>query len=143
MKLFYALALLALSFSNSVLAKDFTKDWNLFPDGVPSAVESALISVPKSATTARDVGVSLFVGVPFGCNRTMVTVEHKDNYTHVIKPEVVAASSPCLQISRFDAQRVSLGRLLVGQHQLIVENVAKPVEPVTFWVSDGESLATH
>ena len=56
-------------------------------------------------------------------------------------PMVVAGSHPCVQVSRFDVQRINLGHLPVGEHQIVVEDVARPPQAATFWVSDGEHLA--
>jgi hypothetical protein len=138
-----ALLLALLLASVPAIARNYAADWTLFPEPVNVVPLSVQIHAPKAATTSHEVELALFIGIPVGCYKTDIKVEHRDDHTHVLRPVLYAGTAPCVQVSRFDAQRVSLGYLPVGEHKVIVENVTKPGDPVMFWVTEGDSLATH
>lgn len=136
-----ALVLLALSASSTAEARDYASAWSLFPEAV---AESVQVQAPKIAVASRPTSVSVLMGLPDGCYQAEVKVEHRDDFTHVLKPEIHARAYPCVQVSMFDYQRIDLGKLLPGEHRILVENVSRSVAPTTFWVaSDVTAVATE
>ena len=140
MTIIRALVLLALNLSSIAVAKDVSGDWSFLSE---RAAESVQIQAPKFAVSSRPAEVSVVIGLPSGCYKAIVAVEHKDAFTHVLRPAVRHDPDSCLQISRFDFQTVSLGSLQAGEHQVLVENVTRPAAPTTFRVTGDATAATH
>ena len=113
-------------------------DLSVFP-----APQSVQVQVPSKVSASRNAEVTLLVGSPYSCFKTEVRVTHRDEYTHVLTPVLMPGNQSCVPISRYDVQKVSLGYLQPGEHEVLIPNAIKPVKPARFKVADGDELATH
>ncbi len=102
----------------------------------PSLQQVTFVSseAPTQARVDKEVEMTLVLGLPYGCYRPDVDIEHRDTFTHVIRPVLLEDQVNCLKPSSIDIQRISLGYLSEGAHTLLIENVEQPASPMTFWV---------
>ncbi len=119
-------------------ARSVSLEWPRFAQ--PSLQQVIFVSseVPTQARVDKDVEMTLVLGLPYGCYRPDIGIEHRDAFTHVIRPVLLEDQVNCLKPSSIDIQRISLGYLSEGAHKLLIENVEQPASPLTFWV-DGDS----
>lgn len=119
-------------------ARSVSMEWHRLTK--PSLHQVIFVSseVPAQARVDKEVEMTLVLGLPYGCYRPNIGIEHRDAFTHVIRPVLLEDRVNCLKPSSIDIQRISLGYLSEGAHKLLFENVEQAVSPVTFWV-DGDS----
>ncbi len=110
----------------------------LFP-----APEHVHVNVPARLTSTKGSKVTLVLTMPFGCFKTKVQVQHRDDFTHVLTPVLTPGDQSCVPMARYDVQEVSLGTLVPGEHEILVSNVAEVPEPIKFNVLPGDDLAIH
>ncbi len=105
--------------------------------------ESIDVQVPRHVSSDLETGLNVLVSIPTGCYSARIKVEHLDDFNHRLTPQLVREAKDCVQYSRLEYQVVSLGRLLPGRHELVVENTMQPVDKKTFWVNDADLSASN
>jgi hypothetical protein len=98
------------------------------------------VDVPPEQSATREATVTVSLGIPSGCYKAVVRVEHRTDYRHVLIPMLEPDDRPCVPMSRDAIQTVRLGFLAPGDHEIVVVNGAQPATSVTFNVSDREAL---
>lgn len=105
------------------------------PFVLPQAVD---VQIPQHVSSDLETGFSVFVSIPSGCYDSRIKVEHLDEFTHRLTPVLTRDYSNCARYSRYDLRVVSLGRLLPGQHEIVVEGTMQPSAKKTFWVNEAD-----
>jgi hypothetical protein len=119
-------------------ARSVSLEWPRFAQ--PSLQQVIFVSsdVPAQARADKEIELTLVFGLPYGCYRPDIDIEHRDAFTHVIRPVLLEDQAKCLRPSSIDIQRISLGYLSEGVHTLLFDNVQQAASPATFWV-EGDS----
>lgn len=97
--------------------------------------EFANVSLPTVITSSDEIEITLILGIPYGCYKPDVGVEHRDEFTHILRPVLLAEGHRCSRPTSLDFQQLSLGYLRMGEHKIVVENLEQAFEPLSFWVS--------
>lgn len=136
MKLLKTLLVLHMISASLPLAHGNVTEFLMF-SSLGRRAEFANVSLPAVPTTSDEVEVSLVLGLPYGCYRPDVGIEHRDEFTHVLKPILLDDANRCSRPTSLDFQKLSLGYLRMGEHRVIVENLEQTFEPRTFWVGEA------
>lgn len=131
--------LIGLMAAGTLAARSHPVEWSPFLQKSIQRAEFANVSLTMEPSASDEVELTLVMGLPFGCYRPDVGVEHRDEFTHVLRPVLLEDSMHCIQPSSVDFQKINLGYLSEGTHKVFVENVEQPSEPLTFRVGDGSN----
>ena len=139
--LFVSSLFLALS-AGTAMARDFGAGVPSLANARTSKPLDAHVEVPTSIAGGRDVRLPVELDLPAGCMTAVVDVEHRDFFTHVLRPRLVATDGPCVLAQAKARTVANLGRLPIGMHTFMVEGVERQQLPHLLWVA-GDVLATH
>jgi len=71
--------------------------------------EFANVSLPAVITSSDEIEINLVLGIPYGCYKPDVGVEHRDEFTHVLRPVLLDEGHRCSRPTSLDFQKLSLG----------------------------------
>ena len=104
---------------------------------MPEAIDAFVAAPARGApvTTRDDVVLALMVDKPLGCYRTTTDVVTVDETRHLVTVELVAADEePCVASRREERVEVPLGRLVAGEHAVVIGDGARTQAQLTVLV---------